>query len=255
MKELNGNVNLKSFFEKVKQRSLLLLDFDGTLAPFVTERMDAKVYPGIREHFIALLQTGKTRIVIISGRALKDLEKILGDLPQVELWGSHGLERKQVNGNISNIVLNPRLLEGLAKAKDLVKAEDCECKPYSVALHWRGKESKKEELLETIEKKWTEIGKEYDLELHHFDGGLELRPRGYSKGDVVHHLLKEEPSDIAIAYLGDDMTDEDAFKVLGKRGLKVLVREQLRPTLADLHLIPPKELLAFLDRWKGGSNE
>jgi len=52
------------------------------------------------------------------------------------------------------------------------------------------------------------------------------------------------------AYLGDDLTDEDAFKQLGQRGLKVLVRKVLRDTLADIWLEPPDELIWFLKKWE-----
>jgi len=49
--------------------------------------------------------------------------------------------------------------------------------------------------------------------------------------------------------LGDDRTDEDAFKSIKGRGLGVLVREAFRPTYADVWIKPPEELLAFLARW------
>lgn len=58
-----------------------------------------------------------------------------------------------------------------------------------------------------------------------------------------------EPS-AAIAYLGDDLTDEDAFQALDTRGLRVLVRDALRPTAADIWLQPPDELLDFLRSWR-----
>jgi trehalose-6-phosphatase len=52
-----------------------------------------------------------------------------------------------------------------------------------------------------------------------------------------------------IAYLGDDLTDEDAFKALKGKGLSVLVRDTQRDTLADCWLTPPDELLDFLHHW------
>ena len=50
-------------------------------------------------------------------------------------------------------------------------------------------------------------------------------------------------------YLGDDLTDEYAFQQLSNRGLKVLVREEPRETLADIRLTPPDELVCFLGKW------
>jgi trehalose-6-phosphatase len=52
-----------------------------------------------------------------------------------------------------------------------------------------------------------------------------------------------------IAYLGDDRTDEDAFHALRGRGLTVLVRDQPRPTLAEVQLRPPQELIQFFRDW------
>jgi trehalose 6-phosphate synthase/trehalose 6-phosphate phosphatase len=64
----------------------------------------------------------------------------------------------------------------------------------------------------------------------------------------VRRLLAESGPDAAVFYLGDDATDEDAFAVLKNRGISVLVRPEPRPSRADWHLVPPAELLAFLDR-------
>jgi trehalose-6-phosphatase len=55
--------------------------------------------------------------------------------------------------------------------------------------------------------------------------------------------------DVAAAYLGDDLTDEDAFKAIKGKGIGVLVRSELRPTAADIWLTPPKDLLEFLSVW------
>jgi trehalose-6-phosphatase len=51
------------------------------------------------------------------------------------------------------------------------------------------------------------------------------------------------------AYLGDDITDEDAFAALRTRGLTILVRQEPRPSHAAWWLRPPQELIAFLDAW------
>jgi trehalose-phosphatase len=103
---------------------------------------------------------------------------------------------------------------------------------------------------------WTPIGREAGLVLHPFDGGLELRAKGWDKGDAVRAVLATEPAGAAAAYLGDDLTDEDAFAALDTlaaegrvRGIGVLVRGERRPTRASAWLRPPEQLLGFLDRW------
>jgi trehalose 6-phosphate phosphatase len=255
MKILNKSIHIDPFFKSISKGSLLMLDYDGTLAPLVKERMQAFPYPGVKEKLLSLMNKKNTRIVIISGRSLDDLETLLNMPPNLELWGSHGFERK-LDGKKTSVPLDDKLREGLNEGikvcKDKVDASQCEIKPYAIAIHWREVNSlEKLPVYNQIYQAWEKICSFRNLEIHPFDGGLELRPKGRNKKNVVQELLAEVPQKTAIAYLGDDNTDEEAFEALGNKGLKVLVREQLRPTLADIQLIPPQELLSFLDQWKG----
>lgn len=255
MKILSSGFNLDEFFRKLhKTKSLLMLDYDGTLAPFVKERMQAYPYPGVKERLLELVKLKRSRIVIVSGRSLKELEILLDSL-DLELWGSHGLERKLTNGSrvYASVSSNTRngLEKGISICKKNLNPENYEVKPYAVALHWRGiAEKEKEQMLKLVEIPWNQICSDYDFEIHHFDGGIELRPKGKNKGNVIREFFNELSEDTTIACLGDDLTDEEAFAALCERGLKVLVREELHPTLADIQLVPPKDLLAFLDRWR-----
>jgi trehalose 6-phosphate phosphatase len=90
-----------------------------------------------------------------------------------------------------------------------------------------------------------------DLALLEFEAGLELRV-GRDKGGAVEAILAEQGTSGPIAYLGDDLTDETAFRAvntLGTQGLSLLVRRELRQTSAEAWLRPPQELRAFLTRW------
>jgi trehalose 6-phosphate phosphatase len=82
-----------------------------------------------------------------------------------------------------------------------------------------------------------------------FDGGLELRAATKHKGDAVAVVLGEAGDQVAAAYLGDDQTDENAFRAIKGRGLAILVRGEPRPTMADVWLRPPDELVRFLRDW------
>ena len=87
------------------------------------------------------------------------------------------------------------------------------------------------------------------MKLLEFDGGVEMRMPDLDKGDAVRTVLQEVGPGVPTAYLGDDLTDEQAFRALGDRGLSVLVRSNARRTAAQLWLKPPEELMDFLSRW------
>jgi trehalose 6-phosphate phosphatase len=82
-----------------------------------------------------------------------------------------------------------------------------------------------------------------------FDGGVEMRMPDLDKGDAVRTMLKETAPNVPVTYLGDDITDERAFRALGSRGLGILVRPSFRRSAAQAWLKPPEELHDFLSRW------
>jgi trehalose-phosphatase len=257
MENLSNKIKLDSFWDSLSEapHSVLMLDYDGTLAPFVTDRNKAVPYPGVRQRLTALLDSTRTRLVIISGRAVEDLKPLLGIQPMPELWGSHGLERLDEQGRYKTASQGEKPAEGLAAvywwARDNSLLEYTERKPLGIGFHWRGlPEQEHQRIREAVLSRWQGDLSQYDLELHGFDGGLEVRCRGISKADAVKSILDETPRETVLAYLGDDATDEDAFRTLGDRGLSILVRDELRDTAADIWLQPPEEMLQFLDRWQ-----
>jgi trehalose-phosphatase len=232
----------------------LLLDYDGTLAPFHTQRDQAIPYPGVREILGAMQQAGHTRLAVVSGRALADLAPLLGLDPPPELWGTHGWERQLPGLARELAALDPAAARGLEAALALALAhglaEGCERKPTSLALHWRGLPAQAaQELHAWALRHWLPLARGAGLVAHDFDGGIELRAPGRDKGDAVRTILGELGDRAVAAYLGDDRTDEDAFAAIKGRGMAALVRDEPRPTAADVRLCPPDELLAFLRRW------
>jgi trehalose 6-phosphate phosphatase len=246
---------LGAFFERLRsaERRALLLDFDGTLAPFETDREKVAMYPGVRSALLALILERRCRVAIVSGRPMQSLRRAVGLDGGVEFWASHGLERFTTDG----CWIGPRRPRELTRF--LVAAADeiagrwpglVEAKRYGLALHCRGRSRRhfaqaKSELVE----RWLEPGRALGLELIRFDGGLELRPAGRDKGHVIDAVFAEMGDEAAVAYLGDDHSDEDAFRALKGRGLTVLVRPKPRPTLADAWIRPLAGLMTFLMRW------
>ncbi len=236
------------------KHAALLLDYDGTLAPFRKERAEAVPYPGVRERLTAIFEETATRLVIISGRAIDDLLPLLNLDPPPEIWGCHGWELLAANGHRPDIPLPPRARAGLDKAGLWVAEQKLsgfsETKPASIALHWRGLSTGQvRDLRDRVLAGWQPVANEYELEIHPFNGGLELRCPGRDKGTAVTSILASLDPATPVAFLGDDLTDEDGFEIIKSRGLGVLVGAEPRQTHASLRITPPLELLDFLDKW------
>lgn len=256
MEVLNKEIDINNFFRYVKDARdrILLLDYDGTLAPFKIKRDEAVPYEGVEDILDEIMESGTTRVVLISGRCAKDLLKLLKLKNRPEIWGSHGWERMLPDNTYYIEKTSKNSLKALKYAEDWLREEGlyrlCEPKPVCIALHWRGLEqSEIEGINKKVREKWPLVPHNDELLLTGFDGGIEIRVPGKDKGDAVKRILSESESDPAVAYLGDDKSDECAFRALGNNGLSVLVRKELRPTCADTWIRPPEEMLSFLNDW------
>jgi len=243
-------------------RSALLLDFDGTLSPFVRERLEARPYAGVTDRLLRLAATPRLRLVLISGRPAKELASLLPAELKVEIWGSHGRERLSPDGGYKAVPLRAAQQAALTHLESELGREGLsrviEKKVGSLAMHTRGLSEQEAHQVQSIAERFYNslqgAGANPGLEWLPFDGGIEVRGTGCTKATAVHSILRDEPPGTPAAYLGDDQTDEDGFIALRQRGsqnptLPVLVRTEPRASIAHLWLKPPRELLAFLDRW------
>jgi trehalose-phosphatase len=253
MKQINENLDLNEFLKRAKEspEMILLLDYDGTLAPFTEDRDEALPYEGVEEILELLLGLARLRTVIVSGRQVSDIIRLLDLDRYPEIWGCHGAERISINGEYILAELSEETLEALEDGSSRVHEsgldDRCEEKPSSLAIHWRGlPEKEARRIRDEVLRIWDDSILEKGLSVHEFDGGLELRPSRINKSDVVGRILAESSKEASMIYMGDDFTDEDAFKALKGRGLGVLVRKEFRETEADIWIKPPGELLRFL---------
>lgn len=236
--------------------SLLALDYDGTLAPFRAERSEARMPEAVRDLLAALAACEATRVAIVSGRPIAELEALIGLDPLPELFGVHGWEHRLPDGSRADHAPPPEAAAALAAewsrlARELGKqaGQRLERKSASLALHVRGLGAPGgAALIARVEPRWRDLADAHRLDLRRFDGGLELRCRGRGKGDVLRELLAELPPGAPAAYLGDDETDEDAFRALEGRGSAVLVAERPRETAAR-YVIAPAAVAALLREW------
>jgi trehalose-phosphatase len=236
-------------------RPSLLLDYDGTLAPFRVDRFQARPWAGVRELLTCIQNQGRTCMVVVTGRPAPEILPLLRVEPAPEVWGLHGAERLRADGRRELEQLSPEVRATLETLPAQLRSNSTggliEVKPNAVVMHWRGVAPARAKIIEKRTRALFEPLAEIDgLSLLEFETGLELRA-GRDKGGAVTAILEETagPNPHPTAYLGDDLTDESAFRAVKGHGLGVLVRHQSRPSAADVWLRPPEELRDFLKRW------
>jgi len=254
---------LEDFFKtfSTKKGPLLLLDYDGTLAPFRVDRSRARPWTGVREAIARIQHQGRTRIVVITGRPAKEIGPLLRGnppivVPPLEVWGLHGAERLYADGKRELEQAPPETQRRLDELRDHLRHNNLggqfEDKPNAAVMHWRGASPRTAKFIEARTRELFEpLSRLPGLTLLDFEGGLELRV-GRDKGGAIHALIAESLADTPVAYMGDDMTDEAGFCAVSQaKGphLSVLMRPECRETAADIWLRPPSELRAFLKRW------
>lgn len=254
---------LDQFFStfSANHNPLLLLDYDGTLAPFRVDRSRARPFTGVREAIARIQQQGQTRIVVISGRPAREIGPLLRGNPPVvehpvEVWGLHGAERLHTDGHREVEQAPPETQRKLDELREYLRHNNLggefEDKPNAAVMHWRGASPRTAKFIETRTRELFEpLARLEGLTLLEFEGGLELRV-GRDKGGALGALITEIQPGTPVAYLGDDLTDEAAFRVLNQYDgphLSVLMRPEKRDTAANLWMRPPSELRGFLKKW------
>jgi len=238
-------------------RVVLFLDYDGTLTPLCEHPADATLSPETRSALERCAAREDTDVAIVSGRALTDIREMVGR-DDLVYAGNHGLEIEGPHFEgfrHEDLVHYRERAEDLAKALHAVERDGAwtEHKGPTLTFHVRQvAESARPALLEEARALITSRG--YQARTAH--SALEARPPiGWDKGRAVLHILRSRygPSwseNVRVIYVGDDETDEDAFRFLA--GLAITFRVGGAGTMtAATHRVPGVAAVQALLRWIG----
>jgi len=246
------------------------LDYDGTLTPIVDNPFEARLSEEARSVLRSLAMRYKTAIV--SGRARLTAHGLV-QLDELYYAGSHGFDiagpRKphdsddgQQLEHISYSAADsyrPALEAAMAKVEEVlgdVKGVVVEDNTFSVSVHYRmvAEGEDRERVNEEVDRLVADmpmLRKTYGKMVY------ELRPSvDWHKGKAVEWLMeqfsKNSSEDIFPVYIGDDVTDEDAFAIMGGLGgVGIIVSETARETSARYGLRNPAEVVQFLEHFIG----
>jgi len=247
------------------KRLAVFLDYDGTLSPIVDTPEMAIMSESMRKAVVELSR--HCTVGIISGRDLADVQNMV-NIDSIVFAGSHGFDISGPEGLNIEIQTGTEFLPVLDEAEKEVSEQLrsiegmlVERKKFAIAIHFRlvdpAEERRIEKVVDDVVSHHPELRKAYGKKI------FELQPDiDWHKGKALLALLKElglDGDDVVTMYLGDDVTDEDAFEVLKDTGIGIIVRDEQGDTAASYSLEDTDEvrdfLLKLVQLCSGGTHE
>jgi trehalose 6-phosphate phosphatase len=224
----------------------LFLDFDGTLVELAEAPGAIAVPAGLAPLLDRLAERLDGRLAIVSGRAVDDLRRHLGP-SAVALCGSHGAELHYADGRSIPVHAPPGLAEARESVRRFAAGSEgllVEDKPAGVALHYRLAPERAGEADAFLEA----LAERSGLALQRGKMVAELRPEGSDKGAALLRLMAEPPfAGARPVFVGDDLTDEDAFLAAASLGGEGVLVGPARPSAARWRLDGVGEVTAWLE--------
>jgi alpha,alpha-trehalase len=232
------------------RRLAVFLDYDGTLTPIVAHPADAHLAPEMREVVSRLAR--RFSVAVLSGRDRADVAGRVG-LDHLYYAGSHGLDIAgpgtihQAPGADAAAVQLTDSAAALEQTLRNVTGVAVERKRFSVAVHYRQVDTThSRQVVEAVEHAASERG----LRIRAGRQVRELVPdMDWHKGRALEWLrntLEIDQARTCLVYIGDDETDEDAFRVLGPDGIGLRPGARVAASLADYHLTDVDAVRRFL---------
>ena len=255
---MTETVSLDDALENLAQTDTLLvaLDFDGTLSETVDNPEDARALPKSRAAVIDLLALADTRVAVVSGRALASLERVAQLPSSVALVGSHGSEFR-VDGKESGPELDAgqrdllnRLYVTLAGVASHIDGVRIEQKPSGCGLHTRlctreDAALAQKQALHVVSELDDGAEGEQQVSSRYGKDILEFTLHAADKGTALERL-REQLAASAVLFIGDDVTDEDGFRVMRPGDLSIKVGDG--DTAAEFRVASPDALITVLEQ-------
>lgn len=246
--------HLDEIVARLRGRKLaVFLDFDGTLAPIV-DRPEQAAMDGAMRRVIERLAR-RCPVAVVSGRDLNDVRERVG-LREIYFAGSHGFDIAGPQGTQQShrkgLAALPALDAAEKSLREMLKGIDgalIDRKHFSIAVHYRlVRESDVAAVEQAVD---AALSGHPGLRKGHGKKVFELQPDiDWNKGAAVRWLLQSLALDrpgVLPVYVGDDVTDEDAFRALADDGLCFAVLDSPRPTAARYRLADPGEVCRLLE--------
>jgi trehalose-phosphatase len=237
----------------------MLSDYDGTLTPIVSRPEEAILPPEVKDKLNALAGKPDFSVGIISGRSLSEIKSMVG-IEEIYYAGNHGLEIDGPGLRFTNTVAEAAratmtdLAQQLSAKLANIKGVIVEDKGLSLSVHYRLVKEDEENIVAAIFQQtaspWVNNG---EIRITSGKKVWEVRPPiNWHKGKAVTSIRQQMGSifrteQLLTLYLGDDTTDEDAFKVVHRPGgWSVFVGQENPASNADYFLNSTDEVTTFL---------
>jgi trehalose-phosphatase len=237
-----------------RPRLALFLDYDGTLTPIVPRPEEAVLSDAARRALQDVARSPFIDVVVVSGRALSDLERMV-EVPGLSYVGNHGFDARGPGFAFSHPEAQPyaAALEAATRRLGRLAIPGGRVEPKGASLSFHVREVAPSGRAAAMRKAGAVLER-LGLRATYGKCVVEGRPPvDWDKGRAVLHVLvqrhgSEWPSSVRALYIGDDTTDEDAFRSLRGIGRSIRVGSANGPSLADYSLPDPDAVLQLL-RW------
>ena len=245
----------RSWLDRLKHLKIaLFVDYDGTLTPVADRPELAKLDDSMRQILERLSKV--TSLTIITGRDIHNVKRFV-QLPELIYAGNHGLEIEGPGGINFQYehegdylkMLGQVMLECQQRLASAFEGIQIELKKFTIAVHYR---YVAEAEIKLFMSKIQEIVQRYSrLKLGYGKKVIEFRPNiDWDKGKAMQWIAEKlnlNHPDFFHIYVGDDITDEDAFRALPDTGMGILVSNHDQETYADFRLADTSEVKIFFE--------